>query len=263
MAAIGRRVRSGAIESRQGSSMSMTKAGQELYDSPENALAATDRFYREAVGFSYDLEAVKSWLAAHVRIPKAGRVLDLCCGDGIWSKGFRELNPDLELYGIDVSAGGIDKARELLGEGRAAETGRRFVVGDAEAGLPWPQGHFDLIFARGPGLFNQHDFARPAAVRVIEGWHAHLSDRGQLYAVFASTPRLIGRYTPMSEAVLPYNRAPRQTGTIDFEGGKFHHSIESFHRPFWYARNVEIVSYSFQGNQHILVTRRARHSDQK
>jgi hypothetical protein len=45
---------------------------------------------------------------------------------------------------------------------------------------------------------------------------------------------------------------------MDFEGGKFHHSIESFHRPFWYAENVEILSYSFQGNQHILVTRRTR-----
>ena len=100
---MGRRVRSRAIERRRGSIMSMTKAGQELYDSPEDALAATDSFYRAAAGFSYDLEAVKSWLAAHVRILKAGRVLDLCCGDGIWSKGFLELSPDLELYGIDLS----------------------------------------------------------------------------------------------------------------------------------------------------------------
>jgi hypothetical protein len=45
---------------------------------------------------------------------------------------------------------------------------------------------------------------------------------------------------------------------MDFEGGKFHHSIESFHRPSWYAENVEILSYSFPGNQHILVTRRTR-----
>jgi SAM-dependent methyltransferase len=241
----------------------MGERDRELYDSPEDALAATDSFYRAAAGFSYDLEAVKAWLSAHVRIPKAGRVLDLCCGDGIWSKGFLELSPAIELYGIDLSEGGIDKARELLGGGRASEAASRFVVGDAEAGLPWPKGHFDLIFARGPGLFNQHDFARPAAVRVLEDWHAHLSERGRFYSVFASTPRLIGRYTPMSEAVLPYNRAPRQTGTIDFEGGKFHHSIESFHRPFWYARNVEIVAYSFLGNQHILVTRLARRQGER
>jgi SAM-dependent methyltransferase len=236
----------------------MADTDKDLYDSPEDALAATDAFYRAAAGFSYDPDAVKAWLAAHVGVPKAGRVLDLCCGDGIWSKGFSELSPGLELYGIDLSKGGIDKARELLGAGHESDIAARFVVGDAEAGLPWPKGHFDLIFARGPGLFNQHDFARPAAVRVLEDWHSHLTDRGRFYAVFASTPRLMGRYTPMREAVLPYNRAPRQTGTIDFEGGKFHHSIESFHRPFWYASNVEIVAYSFQGNQHILVTRLAR-----
>lgn len=235
------------------SGMGMSETGRDVYDSPEEALAATDVFYRAAAGFSYDLEMVTSWLSAHVRIPRAGRVLDLCCGDGIWSKGFQELNPKLELHGIDLSAGGIDKARELVGSEAAA----RFVVGDAEAGLPWPTGHFDLIFARGPGLFNQHDFARPAAVRVLERWHAHLSERGRCYSIFASTPRLMGRYTPMRQAALPFNRAPRQSDTIDFEGGKFHHSIESFHRPFWYVRGVDIVSYRFAGNQHILVTRRA------
>jgi SAM-dependent methyltransferase len=232
----------------------MTETGRHSYATPAEALAATDEFYRTAAGFSYDLEQVKSWLFAHVRIPSAGRVLDLCCGDGIWSKGFNELSPQLDLYGIDLSAGGIDKARELLGAKLAAH----YVVGDAEAGLPWPKGHFALIFARGPGLFNQHDFARPASVSVLESWHSHLTERGLFYSVFASTPRLMGRYTPMNEVVLPYNRAQRHSPTIEFEGGKFHHSIESFHRPFWYAENVEIVSYSFQGNQHILVSKLAR-----
>jgi SAM-dependent methyltransferase len=236
----------------------MADTNKDLYDSPQEALAATDVFYRAATGFSYDLEAVKSWLSTYVQIPKTGRVLDLCCGDGIWSRGFQALSPQLELYGIDLSAGGIDKARELLGEGPWGEIASRFVVGDVEAGLPWPKAHFDLIFARGPGLFNQHDFARPASVRVLEHWHSHLIERGRFYSVFASTPRLMGRYTPMNEVVLPYNRAQRRSRTLDFEGGKFHHSIESFHRPFWYAENVEIVSYSFHGNQHILVTRRTR-----
>ena len=233
----------------------MTDTDQELYRSPQEALAATDLFYREAAGFSYNLEEVKSWLSTHVRIPKAGRVLDLCCGDGIWSKGFQELRPQLDLYGIDVSTGGIDRARELLGAKSQDEVRARFVVGDAEAGLPWPKRHFDLIFARGPGLFNQHDFGRPASVRVLEDWHTHLAERGLFYSVFASTPRLMGRYTPMNKVTLPYNRAQRQSRAIDFEGGKFHHSIESFHRPFWYAENIDIVSYCFERNQHILVTR--------
>ena len=43
----------------------------------------------------------------------------------------------------------------------------QFVVGDAEDSLPWPEGTFDLIFARGPGLYNQHSMDRPAAIAVI------------------------------------------------------------------------------------------------
>jgi hypothetical protein len=66
----------------------MNKTGRDCYHTPEDALAATDVFCHAAAGFSYDLEAVKSWLSKHVQIPKSGRVLDLCCGDGIWSKGF-------------------------------------------------------------------------------------------------------------------------------------------------------------------------------
>ena len=45
--------------------------------------------------------------------------------------------------------GGIDHARVLLGAGFAPETASRFVVGDAEPGLPWPKDHFDLISRAG------------------------------------------------------------------------------------------------------------------
>ena len=194
----------------------MTK--HETYMSAAEALAATDEFYRNREGFGYDLEKVAGWLSQHVRVPKKGRVLDLCCGDGIWSKGFQTVNPALDLYGIDISSGGIAKARELVGD-----DGSHFVVGDVETSLPFEKGSFDLIFARGPGLFNQHDMSRPACVRVIEMWHEYLSERGLFYNIFASTPRLMGTYTPMENAALPFNRAPRSTETIDFSGGKYHH----------------------------------------
>ncbi len=223
------------------------------YLSPAEALEATDEFYRNRQGFGYDLDKVVRWLSAHVRIPANGRVLDLCCGDGIWSKGFQAINPALELYGIDISAGGIAKAAELVGD----RVGR-FVVGDVETELPFPKGHFDLIFARGPGLFNQHEMSRPACVKVIELWHEYLCDRGVFTGIFASTPRLMGTYTPMEEAALPFNRAPRKTETIDFTGGKYHHTIESFHAPFWQAASIDVVSYSFIGNMHIINTRKKR-----
>ena len=66
----------------------------------------------------------------------------------------------------------------------------------------------------------------------------------------------MGKYTPVDEVVLPYNQVPRDTGAVKFSGGKYHHSIETFHAPFWKARNVDVASYRFAENLHILVSRR-------
>ncbi|HBL12197.1 MAG TPA: hypothetical protein DD379_12455 [Cyanobacteria bacterium UBA11162] len=221
-----------------------------VYETPIDALKATDEFYANHEGFQYSEERVTNWIRTHVTLPKLGKVLDLCCGDGIWSKGIQIVNPKLELYGIDISQGAIFKAQQLLGTDQ-----QHFVVGDTEVELPFPDGFFQLIFARGPGLYNQHSMDRPATIRVIEAWHNKLAANGVFYSVFASTPEKMGTYTPMEEAKLPYNRSPRQSEAVDFQGGKYHHTIQSFLMPFWKAQNVEIVRYSFFNNLHCLVTR--------
>lgn len=221
----------------------------QVYVTPVEALIATDDFYGKD-GFQYTEEFVSNWISKYIRIPKSGRVLDLCCGDGIWSKGFRNLNPNIELFGIDISKGGIFKACELLDSDKG-----HFFVGDAEVELPFPDGYFNLIFARGPGLYNQHDMDRPATIQVVENWHAKLAKGGQFYSIFASNPLKMGTYTDMDNAKLPYNRSPRKTKTVDFRGGKYHHTIQSFLTPFWKARNVAVVSYQFVGNLHILITK--------
>lgn len=221
------------------------------YDTPADALRATDSFYAED-GFAYSEAMVQRWLSAYVAVPSAGRVLDLCCGDGIWSRGFQLLNPDLELFGIDISEGAITKARELLGSDDA-----HFVVGDADTALPWEDGTFTLVFARGPGLYNQHSMDRPASIAVIEAWHRVLAPGGRMVSIFSSDPRRMGTYTPMDEVKLPYNRAPRRTDAVDFAGGKYHHTIESFLTPFWKAEGVKVGDYRFVGNLHILMSTRA------
>ena len=66
----------------------------------------------EEQGFEYTDEQVRTWLEIYLRrVPARGNVLDLCCGDGIWARGIKALQPNLDLYGIDISPGGIEKAR--------------------------------------------------------------------------------------------------------------------------------------------------------
>lgn len=222
----------------------------QTYGSVQQALTATDEFYENKEGFEYTEELVNSWLSKFVRVPKSGRVLDLCCGDGIWAKGFKNLNSSLDLYGIDISEGGIRKAQKLLKTGDD-----KFVVGDAEQNLPFNDGYFTLIFARGPGLYNQHNLDRPATIEIISNWHKKLAADGLMYSIFASTPSEIGTYTSMDNVKLPYNRSPRQTDAVDFLGGKYHHDIKSFIVPFQKASGVKILEYSFVNNMHILITK--------
>ncbi len=221
-----------------------------VYKTPEDALKATDKFYFSQEGFQYPEEKVTSWIRDYVKLPNSGRVLDLCCGDGVWSKGIQNINPNLELYGVDIATGAIEKARKIL---RADE--RHFIVEDVEVGLSFKEGFFQLIFARGPGLYNQHNMDRPATIRVIETWHSKLTPSGVFNSVFASTPEKMGTYTPMENAKLPFNRSPRKTETVDFHGGKYHHTTRSFLTPFRKAKNVTIIRHSFFKNLHVLITR--------
>ena len=161
------------------------------------------------------------------------------------------MNSKLDLYGVDISKGGVAKAKSLLGSSE-----KNFVVCDAEAELPFKEGFFDIIFARGPGLYNQHSMASPAAIKIIENWHKALApNSGRFYSIFASTPQLMGTYTPMDKCKLPYNRSPRKTDAVNFTGGKYHHSVETFHEPFWAADNVSVVDYCFKNNLHILISK--------
>ncbi len=220
-----------------------------LYASAGDALRATDAFYDDR-GFEYTPAQVRQWLSIYLpRLPDRGRVLDVCCGDGVWSRGIKDLNPRLALHGIDLSAGGIRRARNLL-----PDDAERFVVGDAEETLPWPEGTFDLILARGPGLYNQHSMDRAATVAVIEMWHRRLAPDGRFVSVFYSDPELFGSYTNPLQVSLPYNRAPRLTKAVDFTGGKFHHDVRSFLAPFRRAAGVRVVEYRFIRNNHILET---------
>ncbi len=222
------------------------------FDSASEALSATDEFYRHRGGFKYDEQKVTKWLREHITLPRRGRVLDLCCGDGIWSKGMKNLRRKLEFYGVDISAGGIARARQLLGSDE-----EHFVVADTEAELPFPQGFFDVIFARGPGLYCQHDMDRPSTIAVIEMWHSRLKPHGRFYSIIAARPEMMGSYTPADEVTLPLIQVSRHTEALQADGGHYHHTVQSFRAPFLKAKNVHVEDYRFFGNQHFLITRLA------
>lgn len=189
---------------------------ERIYKNARQALLATDEFYETDEGFQYSEKSAETWIENNIKLPKSGKVLDICCGDGIWSRGFQLLNTELELYGVDISQGGIAKAKNLL-----SSDDRHFIVCDAESALPFEDDCFDIIFARGPGLYNQHSMNRLETIKVIEMWHRKLHPAsGRFYSIFASTPNMMGSYTPMEKCKLPYNRSPRKTSAIDFTGGK-------------------------------------------
>ncbi len=223
---------------------------QPVYENASEALQHTNEFYRSG-GFSYTPEQVQVWLELIFKAPPKGKVLDLCCGDGVWSEGLSKWAPNAELYGIDISSGAIETSAARL-DSSAAD---RFVVGDSESELPWPDSTFDAILARGPGLYNQHQMNRPATIAVIESWHRKLRKGGVMYSVFASDPLRFGSYTNPLLVKLPYNRAPRLTDAVDFTGGKYHHTTESFMAPFLAAQGVEIKDYAFIRKNHVLTTR--------
>lgn len=215
-----------------------------------NAVALTDDFYRNSGGFSYSEEKATRWVSHNVDVPRTGRVLDLCCGNGIWSVAMRNIAPDIELCGIDISQGAIEHARSLLPEGD-------FRVGDAEQALPWPDEQFDLIFARGPGLYNQHSMECAATIEVLEAWHEKLAPSGRFYSIFYSMPERMGSYGPIGNAKLPMNWTPRRTDAVEFLGGKFHHSIRSFVAPFEMSPKITILTYRFEAKMHVMVSARA------
>lgn len=217
----------------------------------DEAVKATDDFYKNREGFQYNWEKITSWLRQHTSVKPGFRVLDLCCGDGAWSKGFQEVEPGVECFGVDISPGAVETARKLCNSDES-----QFFVCDTEKELPFEDGFFDLIFARGTGLHNQHRMDRPATIKVIEMWHRKLKpETGIMNSSFYSAPDKMGTYTPLEDVKLPMNWAPRKTETLDFDGGKFHHTKASWMAPFEKAQGVEVVDYKFELNLHILDTK--------
>jgi SAM-dependent methyltransferase len=227
----------------------------------EQSVRETDRFYAEPGVFSYSDGQVDRWLAKwffpYVELKGNERILDLCCGDGAWSFGLLRKFPCLTVTGVDISSEATGKAQ--MRAAALSLTGRTdYMSQDCEEKLPFPEASFDLVFARGVFVFNQHDMTRPGCIALLEQWHELLAARGRFVSMYGSRMEKLGTYTPPQETKgLPINLRPRKTDGVDFRGGKFNHSPQSFLSPFLSLRNSSIASYSFHSGRHTLITKKS------
>ena len=92
----------------------------------------------------------------------SGMVLDLGCGNGVLLKKLLDASPSIVPFGIDVEAGRIAHARELLP--RFADN---FVVGNLfDMKLAWPEGRRYALALLMPGRLLEVDPAQAAGLRV-------------------------------------------------------------------------------------------------
>lgn len=80
----------------------------------------TDQFYETQNGLSYSNERVDRWLCKwfypFVDLRGDERILDLCCGDGVWSVGLMRKFPKLKVVGVDVSQAAVKNANTRVTE---------------------------------------------------------------------------------------------------------------------------------------------------
>lgn len=74
----------------------------------------------------------------HYKLNENARILDVGCGKGFMLHDFKELMPDIDIAGIDISQYAIDNAMETVAP--------YLQVGDAKE-LPFPDNSFDLVIS--------------------------------------------------------------------------------------------------------------------
>lgn len=112
-------------------------------------------------GYTYDgrWQPVAEQLIAHYALASDAKVLDVGCGKAHLLYELRQLLPDAELRGFDVSKHGIATAPESI---RPALSLHR-----AQEPYPWPDDYFDLVVSLG-ALHNLRLPELKAAVQEIE-----------------------------------------------------------------------------------------------
>jgi len=91
-------------------------------------------------GYRYDgrWRKVADLFVAHYGLKPGMRVLDVGCGKGFLLHDLTQAVPGIEIAGIDISAYGIEHAKEQV---------KPFLTLGCATRLPWPDRHFDFVFS--------------------------------------------------------------------------------------------------------------------
>lgn len=232
----------------------------EIFESRKDAIRGVEKFYADREGYSYSDDQVdrwlKSWFFPYVKLEPGTKILDICCGDGCWALGLMRHQTGIKVRGYDISQTAIDFANN-----KAKVHGDRlgFFQHDCVLELPEADESFDLIFARGLFLFNQHDMMRPKALELLRNWHEKLIINGSFVAMYGSIYDRMGTYTPFEETVgFPLNGYEEKEAHRVFTSGKYNHTIASFSAPFFALDNAVIQLCHFENGRHTVITRKTQ-----
>ena len=129
-----------------------------------------------------EIETIADWLEA---VPRAGRVLDLGCGAGTWTKIFADRYDSV--VGIEQSSSMVAAARTLLAPFPSAT----IVEGDVREDLP--AGPFDLIFLGGLCMYLND----PDAVAILRSLKDRLASGASIVLRETTVPQ--GKLTPRGD----------------------------------------------------------------
>lgn len=116
--------------------------------------------------------------------PEHRRVLDVGCGTGQFAARVISELPETQVWGLDLSEGMLEKARERL---QAAGDRVQLVQADSE-NLPFPDDLFDAVTC-------SHSFHHyPKQRKVVAEMHRVLRPGGQLMIIDGDRDRLWGRF---------------------------------------------------------------------
>lgn len=111
-------------------------------------------------GYSYDgrWRSVAEAMAEHYGLKSGQRVLDVGCGKAFLLYELSQVVPGLDVHGIDISEYGVAHAKPEIRE--------RLQVASATE-LPFPDGHFDLVYSINT-LHNLYNYELDRALREMQ-----------------------------------------------------------------------------------------------